>query len=289
MMIPGALYLLINNYLPMLGLIVAFKQMDFRVGLLASKWVGFQNFMFLFRSNDAWIITRNTILYNLAFIVLNTLVPCVIAILLNEVRANLAKRFYQTVILVPYLISIVVVSYVVYGFLNTDAGYVNNTLLPMLGIDRIAWYSQPKYWPLILVAVYVWKNFGYSSILYFATLSGIDCCLYEAAYIDGANRWKRIWHITLPGLKTTIVMLNMIAIGKIFYSDFGLFYQVPMNSGLLFDVTNTIDTYVYRSLLQFNDIGLSSAAGFYQSVVGFVLVIAANHIVKKIDTESAAF
>ena len=177
------------------------------------------------------------------------------------------ERNIQTLILVPFLISIVVVSYLVYGFLSTDAGFINNSILKPMGKQGIGWYSDPKYWPFILIFVNVWKNLGYNCIIYYATVVGLDASLYESASIDGANRWQRIVHITLPGLKTTIITLTLMSVGRIFYSDFGLFYQVPMNSGPLIDVTNTIDTYVYRGLMELNNIGMASAAGLL-SVTG---------------------
>ncbi|MBB5266045.1 putative aldouronate transport system permease protein [Catenibacillus scindens] len=289
MMLPGLVYLIINNYIPMAGLIIAFKQVNFRKGILASPWAGLSNFEYLFSSDEAFIITRNTILYNLAFIVLGTIMAVFIAILLNEIRGKLSKKIYQTVILVPYLISMVIVSYLVNALLATETGFVNHTIVGALGGEPISWYSEPKYWPFILILVNLWKNFGYHSIIFYATVVGLDSGLYEAAAIDGANRWQRIYHVTLPGLRSTIITLSLMSIGKIFYSDFGLFYQVPMNSGPLFDVTNTIDTYVYRGLMQSNNIGMSAAAGFYQSVVGCLVVLLANFTVRKISKDDALF
>lgn len=289
MLLPGALYLLINNYIPMTGIVVAFKQYNARAGLYKSPNIGLKNFEFLFKTNDALLITRNTILYNLAFIVLGTVLAISVAIILNEITSKFAKKLYQTLILIPFLISMVVVSYLVFAFLSNGSGFINNTILPALGMEPINWYNEPKYWPFILVLVNTWKTIGYNCILYYATLCGIDRSLYEAASIDGATRWKQIVNITLPSLKSTIIILTLMNLGNIFRSDFGLFYQVPMNSGALMDVTNTIDTYVYRGLMQTNNIGMSSAAGLYQSVVGFVLVFTANMIVRKIDSESSLF
>lgn len=289
MVLPGLVYLIINNYIPMGGMIIAFKYVNWRQGILASPWAGFSNFEYLFKTNDAFIITRNTIGYNLAFIVIGTVLAIVIAILLNEIRAKRAKQLYQTVILLPYLISMVVVSYLVYALLSVESGFVNKTILSSLGVERIQWYTEPKYWPAILIIVHTWKTFGYNCILYYATLVGIDHSYYEAAVIDGASRWQQVVHITLPCLQTTIITLTLLAIGKIFYSDFGLFYQVPMNSGPLFDVTNTIDTYVYRGLIQLNDLGMASAAGVYQSIIGFTLVLLVNYLVGRFDKDSALF
>lgn len=287
MFLPGALYLLMDKYLPMSGLIIAFKQVNWRKGILASDWVGLSNFTYLFKTKDAFTITRNTLGYNACFIVLGTLFAISVAIILNEIRSKTAKQFYQTVILMPYLISIVVVSYLVFALLSSETGFVNNTILKALGVDPISWYTEPKYWPAILIIVHLWKVFGYDTILYYATLVGIDQSYYEAAVVDGANRWQQIIHVTIPNLLPTIITLTLMSIGKIFYSDFGLFYQVPMDSGPLMDVTSTIDTYVYRSLISLNDLGRSSAAGVYQSVVGFVLVLAANWAVKKVGGEES--
>ncbi len=289
MMIPGLAYLIINNYIPMAGLVIAFKQVNFRLGILASPWVGLSNFEYLFTSDEAFTITRNTILYNAVFIFLGTAMAVAVAILLNELRGRFSKKFYQTVILVPYLISMVVVSYLVNALLATETGFINQSILGALGAEPISWYSEPVYWPFILVIVNLWKNFGYQSIIFYATVVGLDMGLYEAAAIDGATRWQRIVHVTLPGLRSTIITLTLMSVGRIFYSDFGLFYQVPMNSGPLFDVTNTIDTYVYRGLMQSNNIGMSSAAGFYQSVVGCIVVLLANFTVRKISKEDALF
>ncbi|MEG1752440.1 MAG: ABC transporter permease subunit [Christensenella sp.] len=289
MMLPGMIYIIINNYIPMAGLRIAFKQYNYRKGISGSDFVGLKNFEFLFKTNDAWIITRNTLCYNALFIILGTTLAIFVAILLNEISRTRMKKFYQTVILIPFLISMVVVSYLVYAFLSTDTGFINNSILIPLGLEPITWYSTPKYWPFILVIVNLWKNFGYTSIIYFATLVGIDRSFYEAAAIDGASRWQQIRRITLPCLTPTIITLVLMNIGRIFYSDFGLFYQVPMNSGLLMDVTNTIDTYVYRGLFTLNNISMAAAAGFYQSIVGFLLVLAANYIVKKVNSENALF
>ncbi len=289
MMVPGLVYIIINNYIPMTGIILAFKKYDYKKGIYQSPFIGFDNFEFLFKTRDALTITRNTLLYSLVFIVLGTVVAIAIAILLNEIAGSRAKKTYQTLILLPYLISMVVVSYIVYGFLNTQSGFLNKSVLEPLGIKAISWYSEPKYWPFILVLVNIWKNMGYNCIIYYATLIGIDKGYYEAAVIDGANKWKQIKYITLPGLKPAMITLTLMAIGRIFYSDFGLFYQVPMNSGALIDVTNTIDTYVYRGLTQLNNIGMTAAAGFYQSVVGFLLVLATNFVVRKISRENALF
>jgi putative aldouronate transport system permease protein len=289
MMLPGIAYLLINNYLPMFGITIAFKDINFAKGIWGSDWNGVQNFKFLFQSSDAYLITRNTILYNLTFIVVGLIVGVGTAILLNEIRNKIAVKFYQSVLLLPYLISMVLVSYLVYSVLSVNVGFMNNTVLPALGIDPISWYNEPKFWPYILVIVNVWKGLGFSCVVYLAAIISIDKEYYEAAMLDGASKWQQIRKITIPMISPILIMMTLLAIGRIFHSDFGLFYQVPMNSGALFSTTNVIDTYVFRALMLLGDIGMSAAAGLYQSVVGFVLVILSNYVVRKINREDALF
>ena len=290
MMILGLVYLLINNYLPMAGLVIAFKKIDYSLGIFKSPWVGLSNFKFLFSNNDALLALRNTILYNLLFIVTGNVLAITVAIALDAVASNFLKKFSQIVILIPYLLSTVIVSYIVYAFLNPSNGFMNNTILPLLGIDEpIKWYNESKYWPTILTIVYLWMNFGYSSILYYSNVISIDKSLYEAAVMDGASTWQQILHVTLPGLKFTIITLVLLAVGRICFSDFGLFYQIPQHSGMLYATTQTVDTFVYRALLELNDVGRSSAAGFLQSLLGFILVFTANKLVSLVDKESALF
>ena len=289
MMIPGMAYLIINNYIPICGLVVAFKNVNFSLGIFNSPWCGLDNFKYLFLTDDAWVITRNTLVYNTVFLAVNTLLSVATAIFLSELCSRRRRRFFQSVILLPYLISIIIVSYLVNAFLKTDTGFINRSILPLLGMEPIEWYLQPKYWPFILIFVNAWKNVGYTSIIYFSTVIGIDTELYEAANLDGATTWKRIRYITLPLLKPTVIIMVLLAVGKIFNADFGLFYQVPMNMGSLYSVTNVIDTYVYRGLLTLGDVGMSSAAGFYQSIVGFLVVFSANLLVRKMDPDYALF
>ena len=280
MALPGLIYLFINNYMPLPGLVLAFKNYNARKGIWGSPWAGLSNFKYLFATSDAYIITRNTILYNLAFIVINTVLSIAVAIILSELKKKI-KNFYQSVILLPHLISAVIISYIVFAFLSTESGFINNTMRRLFGSDPVAWYAEKKYWPFILIFVSAWKNVGYQCIIYLATLLGFDRSFYEAADLDGATVWQQIRLITLPLLRPTVIMLTMMAVSRIFYSDFGLFYQVPQNSGALFPVTNTIDTYVYRGLLEAGNISMSAAAGFYQSIVGFILVLGANLLVRK--------
>ncbi len=289
MFVPGFVYLFINCYIPMFGIQIAFRRYNARDGIYGSPFCGLDNFKFLFQTNDAWIMTRNTLLYNLVFIILGNVLAIAIAIMLNEITGKKKKQVYQTIILIPYLISMIIVSYLAFAFLSSSNGFFNNSILKGLGLPAVDWYNTPKYWPFILVFINLWKSLGYSMILYYATICGIDYTLYEAAEIDGANRWQKITHVTLPSLKSTIIILVLMSLSGIFRSDFGLFYQVTQNSGPLIKVTQTIDTYVYRGLMQTNNIGMSSAAGVYQSVVGFILVMTANGIVRKVDKDSALF
>ncbi|MEF2243763.1 ABC transporter permease [Paenibacillus sp. IITD108] len=289
MLIPGIIYLLINNYAPMFGLIIAFKDINFAKGILGSDWVGFKNFEYLFKTADAYIITRNTILYNIVFIILNLVVAVALAVLLNELRSRFFSRFYQSVILLPYLISSVIIGFLVFSMLSAETGLVNKTILPMLGIDPVMWYNEWQYWPYILTFVKVWSSAGYLCIVYFAAVVGIDQEYYEAAKLDGASKMQQIFTITLPLITPVIIIMTLLQVGRIFYSDFGLFYQVPLDSGVLMPTTNVIDTYVYRSLLRNGDIGMSSAAGLYQSVVGFIIILASNYAVKKINPENSLF
>ncbi len=288
MLVPGFLYLLVNNYIPMFGMIIAFKNVNFAKGILKSDWVGFANFKYLFTTPDAFRITRNTIGYNMAFIIVGLIVSVTIAILLSEIRNKICVRIYQTVIMLPFMISMVIVSYLAYAFLAGDTGFING-VLSTLHMEKISWYNEPKYWPFILIFISCWKGAGYSSVIYLASILGIDSEMYEAASMDGISKMKEIWYITLPMIKPTIITMVLLSIGRIFYSDFGLFYQVPMYSGALIDVTNTIDTYVYRGLMTLGNIGMSSAAGVYQSFVGFILVLIANQITKWYSSENTLF
>ena len=289
MLVPGFLYMLFNNYIPMTFTVIAFKKFNFQKGIWGSEFNGLENFKSLFSTRDSWIILRNTIGYNLVFIVVSLLIGLTLAILLDELASRRGKRLYQMSYLIPYMISITVVSYIVYAFLSTVTGFINNGILKILGKDKISWYSQPKYWPFILVAVNQWKWLGYNTIIYYSSVISIDSGYYEAATIDGAARFQRIWYITIPLIRSTIITMTLLQLGSIFRTDFGLFYQVPMDSSALMNVTNTIDTYVYRGIKSVGTLGMSSAAGLYQSVVGFVLILVMNGIVRRIDKESAIF
>ena len=289
MALPGFLYMLINNYIPMFGISIAFKKLNFREGIWGSPWVGFKNFKFLFASADAWIITRNTILYNVAFFIVGNALAITIAILINEIQSRVAKKAYQSLILLPYLMSWVIVSYLAYTFLSAETGMFNKSILEPLGLEAVNWYQEKKYWPFILIFVSVWKSVGYSMIIYLSSVVGISMDYFEAAKIDGASKWQQIKYITLPLLKPTLITLFILSVGQIFRSDFGLFYQMPRNSGALYSVTRTLDVYVYQALMKNNDYSMSSAASVFQSVVGFILIIAANKLVKRYESNSALF
>lgn len=273
----------------MFGVIIAFKKLNFSEGIFGSPWSGLNNFKFLFATNDAWVITRNTILYNVAFFIVGTIAAIAMAILINEIRSKFASKAYQSVTLLPYLMSWVVVSYLGYAFLSSETGLINNSILEPLGKDPINWYMDKTYWPLILILVNTWKGIGYSMIIYLASIVGISQDYYEAATIDCASKWKQIKHITIPLLKPTFITLFILSVGQIFRSDFGLFYQMPQNSGALYSVTRTLDVYVYQALLRNSDYGMSSAASFYQSIVGFILILAANFFIKKYNRDNALF
>ena len=286
MMLPGLIYLFANNYLPMFGILIAFKKVNFAVGIFESPWVGLDNFEFLFKTKDAWMMIRNTVCYNLAWIVIDLVIAVFIAICMAEISSRKAAKVIQPVICFPSMVSAVLLSFIVYAFLSVSYGYLNTTIFKD---NPVNWYATAKYWPIILTIVHLWQNAGQSSIVYMASIGGIDKSLYESARLDGANKWAQIRHITLPMLKPMIILMTLMAVGRIFNSDFGLFYQVPLGSGLLYSTTQTIDTYVYRSLLELNNVSMSSAASVFQAIIGFVLVLASNLLVKVVDPDSALF
>lgn len=293
MAIPGMIWMIFFFYIPVFANVVAFK--DFRIspdGFLASlqqsPWVGFDNFKFLFSSNNAFLITKNTVLYNIGFISLNLIISIFFAIVMSELRNKRLVKVYQTMSLLPYFLSWVVISYFVYAFLSPDKGIFNQMIADSGGIP-INWYSQPKFWPFIILFIGTWKGIGYNSIIYFATVMGIDPTFYEAAMVDGASKWQQIKHVTIPQLLPLMSILTILAVGNIFRADFGLFFNVPRNSGALYNVTSVLDTYIYNGLTSTGDIGMTAAAGLYQSVVGFVLLMITNGIARRVDNESALF
>ena len=286
--LPGGIWFLIFAYLPMFGILIAFQEYrpekNFLLSVLNSKFVGFKNFEFLFKSGDMWIIFRNTIGYNLLFIILGIVLPITVAMLLNELRNHGAVKVYQSMMFLPYFLSWVVVSYCLYAFLDPSKGLVNN----ILG-KNLSWYTEKDYWPFIIIFMSQWKGVGYNTVVYLASICGIDQTFYEAAMLDGATKWQQVKYITVPLLRPVITILFIMSVGGIIRSDFGLFYQLPRNSGSLYPVTNVLDTYIYRALMQSSEIGMSSAAAFFQSVVGFALIMIANKVAAKIDNENTLF
>lgn len=288
LLIPGILLLITFMYIPMFGVIIAFKDYRNNLGIFGSKWVGLQNFKFFFTSQDAWRIARNTVGYGVLFIILGIIAAVFVAILLYEVRSRAALKFYQTSMILPHFLSWVIVGYITYILLEPSMG-IFNQIIRLCGGEGLQWYSEPKYWVFILPLVNLWKNVGLKCIMYYAALMGIDRELFEAAEIDGANRFKQILHITLPSLVPLMVILTILDVGHIIKGDFGLFYTIPRDVGLLYPTTDIIDTYVYRGLRTGDDIGITTAVGLFQSVVGFIMVVGTNLIVKKISPENSLF
>jgi putative aldouronate transport system permease protein len=295
MVAPGVIWLLLLRYLPMFGIIIAFK--DYKIytkapslvnNIMHSKWVGLDNFDFLFATSDSWGMIRNTIGYNALWIVLGLIISVSFAIMLNELTNKFVAKVHQTLMFFPYFLSWVVASYFVLAFLDPTRGLLVH-MQEAWGMDVTNWYNDNKPWPIILTIASLWKNVGYSTILYLAAITGIDASQYEAASIDGASKWQQILFVTIPHLKSMIIILFIMNVGKIFNADFGLFWNVPMNSGPLFPSTQVIDTYVYRALMATNNIGMSAAAGLVQNIVGFICIMGANSIVRKVDEDSSLF
>jgi len=285
--LPGFLNILLFTYMPMFGVVIAFKDYSYARGIFGSAWAGFKHFEFFFSSNDAAVVIRNSILYSVAFHILATFCSVLVALLLYEVRSKLALKVYQTVTIVPYFISWVLVAYIGFSLFSNRFGILN-TAIEALGGTPIEWYAEPKYWPFILAFFHVWKGTGMSCILYYATLMGIDPSLFEAAKIDGATKWQCIRHVSIPALIPVISIVSIMAVGSIMGGDFGLFYQVPRDSGALYPVTDIIATYTYRGL-QAGNMSQTAAVGLFQSVVGLVLVLATNLTIRKVSPENALF
>ena len=288
MALPGVAALLVFSYWPKFGVIMACQKFNFKKGFLGSTFIGLKNFEFLFKTTDAWIITRNTVCYNAVMIVLNTTLAVILAMILNEVKSKRLAKYIQTIYMMPHFLSATAVSMVLFCFLSDTNGIVNSMIRSMGGETR-NWYMTKSIWPATLVGVSAWKNIGYSSIVYLATITGISQEYYEAAMIDGATRPQQALYITLPQLRPILTIMLIQSIGGIFYGDFGLFYSVPRDSGALYPVTNVIDTYIFRALKEQVNYGMSSAAALYQSVVGFLLMVVSNGIVRKVSPEYAMF
>lgn len=288
MFLPVAVYYLCLAYFPMAGIVVAFKEFNYRDGLFLSPWNGWKNFEYLFASGKLLQVTEKTILFNIAFLTLYIAFSLLVAVLLAEVKNRFFKKVANTLLFLPYFVSWVVVAAFVYNFFNFDYGLVNN-LLKSGGFSPINIYSTPLYWYFLLPCLYVWKWVGFGSVIFLAAIMGIDPECYEAASIDGASAWQKIWRVTLPQLKPMVVILLLLGIGRIMRGEFDMFWQLIGNNGLLIDSTDIIDTLVFRSLMGTQDFGMSSAAGFYQSVMCFVIIVIANGLVKRYDPDYALF
>lgn len=286
--IPAVVLIFVFCYLPMIGIIIAFKDFKFAQGVFGSAWSGFRNFEFFFRSNDALRVIRNTLSYNIVFILLGMLLSVSFALFVAFIRKHFITRFYQSAMILPNLMSWVVVAYISLILLNYDNGMLNR-VLQWFGKDAISWYSEPKYWPFIISISHFWKTTGYSCLVYYASIIAIDESLYEAARIDGATTGQCIRNITIPLISNTLAVLLILSVGNIFSGDFGLFYQMPQNSGHLVEVTDIINTYTFRTLMVTGNPGVAAAVGLMQSTMGFILVCLTNFIVKKIDSDNAMF
>lgn len=288
MVLPGVLLLFIFCYLPMGGLVIAFKDYRFDKGIFGSDWAGLSNFAFFFKGQDAWQILYNTLVLNFSFIVCGLIAAVFIALMLFHVRRRALVKTYQTMMMLPYFLSWVVVGCMAYGFLNPTAGVINRWL-EGFGVPMIDWYAKPEYWPFILGFFSVWKSFGYNCIIYYAGLLGIDDSLFEAADLDGATYWQKIRNICLPSITPLIITMTLLSLGNIFRSDFGLFYQLTRDIGKLYKTTDVIDTYIFRALKTNGEVGMSAAVGFFQSIVGFITILTANMIVRRIEKDNALF
>ena len=282
------LLVLVFNYIPMIGIIIAFKDYRYSTGVFGSKWVGFNNFKFFFNSTEFARITFNTLYLNALFIIVGTVMALLVAILLYQLSNRRTIKTVQTIMITPHFVSWVIASYMLYGFLNTRFGILN-TWLANMGLEQVDWYSEPGPWPIIFVIVYIWKHVGMDSITYYAALMGIDYSIIEAGQVDGANKRQIIRHVIIPTMVPLISILTILKIGNIFRADFGMFYQLPRDSGALYATTDVVDTYIFRALREIGDLGMSSAVGLLQSIVGFVLVMITNFVSKKIDPDRALF
>lgn len=288
MILPAAIVVVLMCYIPMAGIVLAFREFNYHGGIWGSPWAGFRNFEYFFQSGKAWTTTRNTILYNIAFLCVNTLLQITCAILLSELAGKYFKRITQSVMFLPYFISWVVVGAFIYNLFNYEFGAVNS-FLKSLGMEPLDVYSDKAAWPVILIVVSAFKNVGYGTVMYLASIVNIDGEMFEAADLDGATMWQKIRHITLPCIRPTVAILFLMAIGTIMKGDFQMFWQVTGNNPMVLEVTDVIDTYVTRSMLNLQEFGMTSAAGLYQSGLSFVLVLIANHAVKKVEPDYALF
>lgn len=287
MLLPALLYVVIFSYIPMFGITIAFKDYNYNGGILGSPWCGFKNFEYLKISGKRWALTRNTLLYNLAFIVFGIIFEVGFAVMLSEITKKTFKKVTQAFMFLPYFISWVVVSTIMLNIFGQN-GVLSN-VLAHFGIEDFSIYQQIRQWPVIMVAIRIWKQTGYGTVVYLAAIAGLSQEMFEAASIDGASIWQKIRYITIPGLKPTIFIMFLLSVGNIFRGDFGMFYQLVGNNQLLLETSDVIDTFVYRSLITSPNIGMSAAAGFYQSVLCFVTIVSVNWLVKKVDPDYTLF
>lgn len=287
MLLPALLYVVIFSYIPMFGITIAFKDYNYNGGILGSPWCGFKNFEYLTISGKLWALTRNTLLYNLAFIVFGIIFEVGFAVMLSEITKKTFKKVTQAFMFLPYFISWVVVSTIMLNIFGQN-GVLSN-VLAHFGIEDFSIYQQIRQWPVIMVAIRIWKQTGYGTVVYLAAIAGLSQEMFEAASIDGASIWQKIRYITIPGLKPTIFIMFLLSVGNIFRGDFGMFYQLVGNNQLLLETSDVIDTFVYRSLITSPNIGMSAAAGFYQSVLCFVTIVSVNWLVKKVDPDYTLF
>lgn len=285
--LPGALALLVFNYLPMFGIVIAFKKYNPNLGILGSKWVGLRNFEFFFRSQDCWRVMRNTIGYSVTFLVMDVVFGVLLAVLCYNLKSQKALKVYHTTIILPKFMSPVIIAYIVYALLSPASGVANN-LIAAFGGQKINWYAEYKYWPFILVVTHIWQTVGMNSVVYYASLVGLDASLLEAAELDGANRVQKVWHVMVPHLTGVIVVLTILGIGNIFSGDFGLFYQVTKDQGVLYPTTDIINTYTFRALMG-GSMEKSAAVGLFQSAAGCFMVVMTNLIVRRISPENSLF
>lgn len=288
MLMPAIVFFIVFSYAPMVGIIIAFKRFDYAGGIFGSPWCGLENFRFLFINGQIFGVLRNTALYNIAFIILNNFMQIIAAIFLTEVFSGQLRKAAQSVMFLPYFISWVVVGAFIYNIFNSDYGFLNSALRA-INLPEVNVYDKSVVWVFVIIAFCIWKNIGYGSVLYLAAIAGIEQEMYEAARVDGANIYQRVWFITIPSLVPTIIVLVLLSIGNIFRGDFAMFYQIIGDNAQVYSVTDVIDTFVTRSLMQTREFGMSSAAAMIQSILCFLVINLANFTIKKIDSDYSLY
>ena len=287
MSLPAVILFIVFAYLPMFGVILAFKKFNPNLGILGSEWVGLKNFEFFFTSNDAGRVLTNTVAYSLTFLIIDVVIAVGLAILFYNLRSKIGLKVYNTIVILPRFMSMVMIAFVIYTLFSPTFGLINN-ILTALGFEAVQWYSIPGYWPAILISTHIWQTMGMNSIVYYAALVSLDSEILESAELDGANSRQKAWYIMVPHLTSIIVIMTILGIGGIFGGDFGLFFQVPKNIGLLYPTTDIISTYTYRAMIG-GSMDKSTAIGLFQSIMGLILVVGTNLIVRKISPENSLF